>query len=626
MLCLSIVVFDYGSPRVIHAAGGTGYAGSDAGRSIVNAFKHLIWVMDKFHKKLDVYTDLSAGGNHFVMFGKMSDPPGAEDNVTINPGWRVGAHSGATCIRNTLLAEGDNWGGFYFLNGVLEGQETQPKANWGEYADAGVNLTGATMITFWVKGDEGGENVEFFAFGVGRDPVTGAPFMPNPDSSPKVSAGLLSLTTDWQEITLAVSSADLSYVLGGFGWVAASNMNGYEDITFYLDDIQYDKARLNQPRFLLSYETIPSELDFDKVMKNCSFVYDDSLALIAFLATRRPQLVARAGLIAEALVYAAQNDRSFSDDRLRNAYQAGDLILPPGWIPNGRANTVRMPGWWDFESDNWFEDPIQVGTYTGNIAWAMLALLSYYEEQGGQQYLTASERFGEWVERECKNTATPLKGYMGGYEGWEPVQTKLTWISTEHNIDLYAAFMRLFNHTGDVKWRDRALHAKHFVESMWNAEAGHFWTGTLDDCATINTSVIPVDVQAWALMVFGDVNDYSRGIEWVEANCSVNADGVRGFSFSDYDASHVWFEGTAQVAGAYKLLGNTSSAATYLREIEKAQKYAPNGNRLGIVASSGDGLETGFGWAYYSRLHVGATAWYILAKMGINPFWGTALK
>jgi hypothetical protein len=32
-------------------------------------------------------------------------------------------------------------------------------------------------------------------------------------------------------------------------------------------------------------------------------------------------------------------------------------------------------------------------------------------------------------------------------------------------------------------------------------------------------------------------------------------------------------------------------------------------------------LPTGEPWFYFNRLHVGATAWMVLAETGVNPFW-----
>lgn len=52
-------------------------------------------------------------------------------------------------------------------------------------------------------------------------------------------------------------------------------------------------------------------------------------------------------------------------------------------------------------------------------------------------------------------------------------QTKILWKSTEHNIDVYVAFTRLYEATGEKVWKDRALHAKTFVKAMWDETEGH---------------------------------------------------------------------------------------------------------------------------------------------------------
>ena len=421
-----------------------------------------------------------------------------------------------------------------------------------------------------------------------------------------------------------MSSKDLSYVLGGFGWVTNAPENNYQDIVFYLDDIKYDKTRLNEPRFLVSYETIPSSIDFDMVMKNVAFTYDNALVLIALLARGTTEDIERAKLIADALVYAVSNDRYFTDGRLRNAYQGGDLVLPPGWRPNARENTVRMPGWED--PNGWHEDGGHVGTSTGNVGWAIIALLSYYEVVGGSQYLDAAIVLGEWIEAETKDTRGN-GGYIGGYEGWEATinkpqgQKKLLWKSTEHNIDVYVAFMRLYEATGDTAWQDRAVHARQFVEAMWDQTEGHFWTGTKDDGITINKDNIPADIQAWAIMAF---DSYKSALIWTENNCYTEADGFKGFDFNN-DRDGIWFEGTAHMAIAYELNKETSKSDMCLQELRKAQAVGGNTNGKGIIAASNDGVTTGFGWEYYSRLHIGATAWYIFAEMGYTPYWGTTM-
>ena len=575
---------------------------------------YLARVMDQFHTAFNIYTDSHAAGNHFHARGRMSSP-GDEDAVpSMNEASIDNPHSGITCIKATFKSRGRNWGGWYFMNGVLQGAETAPKENWGDYPDAGIDLQGATKVTFWARGEQGGERVEFFCLGVGRDPNTGVPIRPYPDSSPKVSIGYVTLSTKWKQYIIDLSEKDLSHVLGGFGWVTKASQNNDQDIAFCIDDIRYDKARLNEPRFLVSYETIHSTHDFDVVMHNVAFTYDNAVALLAFLASGEGE---RARMLADALVYAQQHDRFYDDGRIRNAYPGGDLILPPGWTPNGQAGTVRIPGWWDAEHMKWFEDEFQVSTHTGNVAWAMLALLAYHETVGGDQYLTAAEQIGKWVERNCRDTRGS-GGYTAGFEGWEPNPSKLTYKATEHNIDLYPAFMRLYLLTRDETWRERANHAKQFVLAMWDENEGKFWTGTYDNGVTINEVVIPLDIQAWAVLALGEEGKpYWKALEYVESHHRVRD----GFDFNQ-DRDGIWYEGTAHMAVAYHATGQREKWQALVSALEAAQFTSG-----GLPAADRDGLTTGFNlpdgqpWLYYHRAHVGATAWLVLAERGINPFW-----
>lgn len=66
--------------------------------------------------------------------------------------------------------------------------------------------------------------------------------------------------------------------------------------------------------------------------------------------------------------------------------------------------------------------------------------------------------------------------------------------------------------------------------------------------------------------------------------------------------------------------GDADRAESLLSSIRLAQRDAPNGDGKGIVATSNDGLDSGFGDLYYASLHTGATAWYLLAAAGDNPF------
>lgn len=607
-----MVAVSWGAPN-------RGLAGT-AEPSVDLAYEHLVRVMDRFHLTTDVYTDVGAGGNHFFARCRMGS------GATLDDVGSADARSGASALVGTFTPGIPNWGGWYLQNGMLVEGENEAQCNWGDVPDAGLDLRGATELSWWARGAEGGERVEFFAFGVGWDPDFGVRIEPFPDSSAKtttcglqVSSCFVTLKDTWQQYTIDLSGLDLSYVLGGFGWISHGPENDGASITFYMDDIVFDKPRPDEPRFLCSYETLPpSAHDFDLVLRNVGFTYDNALALLAFLPRGTGDDMERAGLLADALAYAAEHDRYYDDSRLRNAYQCGDLAVPPGWITNGRFDAARLPGWWDPEEQMWLEDRFQVGSLVGNMAWPMIALLSYIDESADEEHLATVLSMGEWIESCCRDVDG---GYTGGFEGWEPTPTQVTWKATEHNIDLYVAFSKLYAATGDLVWLDRAEHARLFVEGMWAGD--HFWTGT-DSDGQLNESVLPADINTWAVLALGE--DYTTSLTWVEDNCSLSEGNFVGSDF-DCDPNNsnpeepdcIWWEGTAHLALALQVAERTDDSQIYLDALRKAQIAGLNADGWGIPAASCDGLSTGFDWEYFARVHVGATAWYLLAELGYNP-------
>ena len=89
------------------------------------------------------------------------------------------------------------------------------------------------------------------------------------------------------------------------------------------------------------------------------------------------------------------------------------------------------------------------------------------------------------------------------------------------------------------------------------------------------------------------------------------------------DKSGAWYEGTAHLADALEFRdqpGDQARAAGYLADVRNAQQHGPNGDGKGIVAASKNKLSDCDGDYYYSSLHTGATAWYILAARRVDPF------
>jgi hypothetical protein len=164
---------------------------------------------------------------------------------------------------------------------------------------------------------------------------------------------------------------------------------------------------------------------------------------------------------------------------------------------------------------------------------------------------------------------------------------------------------------------------------MWHPDGPWFWTGTMieEGVEIINRSVVPVDVQAWAIMTMENWRRYSEAIMWVNAACRNVVDGFDGFTFS-YNRSNaasnlqgVWFEGTAQMSVAYQIMADYRSSGYFVSQIERSARPTLNGEGRGIPAASRDHHPTGFDWEYHNRLHVGATSWYLLAKLKFNPYW-----
>ena len=92
-----------------------------------------------------------------------------------------------------------------------------------------------------------------------------------------------------------------------------------------------NKSNLN---FLVSFATNKTNTDFDRIMSNVAFTYDNAVTALAFISIGDQQ---RAKLILDAIIYVQNHDRSYQDSRIRNSYRSGELIAPNG--------QVQLPGW-----------------------------------------------------------------------------------------------------------------------------------------------------------------------------------------------------------------------------------------------------------------------------------------
>jgi hypothetical protein len=357
------------------------------------------------------------------------------------------------------------------------------------------------------------------------------------------------------------------------------------------------------PLFLPSYPTAePGPLH------SVAYLYDNAATAIALVGCGE---AGRARRIGDAIVAALQHDRFWHDGRLRSAYAAGPAADQP----------IKLGGWWDTTQNRWLEDRDQVGSDSGNMAWAILALLALDRSTGDHRYRDAAVTVGQFIAGLADTRGAG--GFTGGFAGWEPSPARIPWKSTEHNTDIAAAFRLLATATGDAAWAERSAKASGFVESTWDATCGCFDTGTTEDGVTRNP-ILAIDAQIWPLIAIPGLAGSRAAAVIATVDSQLKSDG--GYSYSD--AGHgIWTEGTAQVALLDSLLGRQA-------EFDAAMKVVGAQQALegGYYATAAPRLATGFKESsdpqteryYYHRPHLGAAAWAALAERGFNPFTGAA--
>ena len=340
-------------------------------------------------------------------------------------------------------------------------------------------------------------------------------------------------------------------------------------------------------------------------IKDAAYTYDNALAAMAFLSEDRADAAAR---ILDGFVYAAAHDR-YKPDRIRNAYVCG---------PVGDDHGISLPGWWDEETNSWLEDRYQTGSNTGNTAYAALALLQYDRLYGNERYRETARIL---MDRILNENTDGWYGFTAGYDGWPEAGAvyELSFKSTEHNIDAYAAFSRLYELTGEQKYADAAGSALRFIDEMYDPAEKCFDTGTGEDGITHSKGVIPLDTIVWSrLALGGKFAPYQDSLETVAA--MRNAEGGYPFSLGN-DNGGWWTEGTAFTALMYRLLGDEASAAVSLNALAGVQ--LENGLFPAATAEdlpTGFGLFTGDSWNYGTDAHIAPAAWFIMAVNGFNPY------
>ncbi len=167
--------------------------------------------------------------------GWMSGGTSPANFISLERGNEAICHTGADCLRISYRP-GGVWGGIYWWplgcgeSGTEEAWDQVRQGTCGINVLEAGNLTAANRLTFWAKGDQGGEVVEF--------KIGAVDILPSPGRS----LGRVTLTGTWEQYEIDLEGMDLTNAIGLFLWVA-SDVDNPEGTVFYLDDIQFEGVK-----------------------------------------------------------------------------------------------------------------------------------------------------------------------------------------------------------------------------------------------------------------------------------------------------------------------------------------------------------------------------------------------
>ncbi len=179
-------------------------------------------------KPFAVYTEKGSRLGHYSPTGYMGD-----SDLSMSGAYVKTPHGEGPALRIHYSAHGPKgWSGISWQD---------PPNNWAEVAGrAGYDLRGATRLTFWARGEKGGERVQEFRVGgiVGKYPDSDTAHLKN-----------TRLSKEWKQYTIDLTGKDLRHIISGFGFsvLKAENPGGMQ---FYVDDIFFEGPEIT---------TLPSE-------------------------------------------------------------------------------------------------------------------------------------------------------------------------------------------------------------------------------------------------------------------------------------------------------------------------------------------------------------------------------
>jgi hypothetical protein len=242
-------------------------------------------------------------------------------------------------------------------------------------------------------------------------------------------------------------------------------------------------------------------------------------------------------------------------------------------------------------------------TWMGDNAWLLIAINHYHEASGNIKYKYLANELENWL----RSLQDQDGGLRGGFreDGREIPKISEGIITAFNAVSGYDDF-----HKNILRF---------LSQNRWDVE-----NSTIVAWPENERYNFALDLHG---LGYGILEDFPSSTlteteRYMNSQIStVSGNEVSGYCF-DEDKDVIWLEGTAQMAVAYNLAGNTSKANSILAEIEKTFISSTTKNSIGIPYTTNHGTNYGSNYLWdHADLTpaLSSSAWYLFAKMGFNP-------
>ncbi len=342
-----------------------------------------------------------------------------------------------------------------------------------------------------------------------------------------------------------------------------------------------------------SYQIDTDHPQYGSAFGDEAFVYDQAVALFAALSVH------------DAAFAKSAVDGLLTMQEVSGVYEGGFVFAAPQLGPEYRNSLIR----------------------TGAHAIATDALLAYIE-----QY-PADVDIDEYKDRvataltfidETKSTSGTTQGlYLGGYgdysgpNGSFVPSTQISWASTEHNIDIWHAFMRAAAVLGGSYESKADALQQAMASKLLSSDKGRYNQGMT---TTGPDTADPLDVSSWGAMQLyatGRFGAANISIDSLDA-FKVSRSGVTGYA-PFYDSPGypgatptVWYEGSYGVLMALARTGKSDEYTSLLSSLKTGQELDGSFR----YATDVDSI-----YEISDHKSVASTAWFVLATTGLDAMW-----